>query len=184
MPFRFRRLALPELLLIEPKRYPDARGWFMEQFKRTEFAAAGIVDTFVQDNVSYSVRGVLRGLHYQAAPSAQAKLVTTLEGEVFDVAVDVRPDSDRYGQWTGVWLRADRGTALYIPTGFAHGFLVTSHDALVLYKCSAEYNPECERGIRWDDPVIAIRWPISDPIVSEKDRQFRPLGTTPREAKT
>ena len=172
MPFEFRRLEIPGLVLVQPGRFADERGWFMERFKRSAFTEAGIEDRFVQDNVSYSTYGVLRGLHYQVAPAEQAKLVTALQGEIFDVAVDLRPGSPSYRRWIGVPLDAARGEALYIPTGFAHGFVVISNEALVLYKCTAEYAPECERGLRWNDRSIGIHWPVSDPVVSPKDRKL------------
>ncbi len=172
MPFSFRALEIPDLIVIEPQRFPDERGWFMERFKASDFADAGIREQFVQDNVSFSSHGVLRGLHYQVAPAAQSKIVTTLSGEIFDVAVDLRPDSATYGRWLGLALSAARGEALYIPAGFAHGFVVTSREALVLYKCSAEYNRRCERGVLWNDPALAVRWPIADPVVSEKDHRL------------
>ncbi len=184
MPFSSLRLEVPELILITPRRFEDERGWFMERFKQSEFSALGIEDTFVQDNVSYSSYGVLRGLHFQIAPAAQAKLVTVLQGEIFDVAVDLRPDSASYGVWSGATLTAAHGETLYIPAGFAHGFLVTSPDALVFYKCSAEYNPQCERGIAWNDPTIGIRWPIENPTVSEKDKKFPLLRERPSEVVT
>ncbi len=175
MPFEFQRLRIPELVLVQPKRFPDQRGWFMETYKHSAFVEAGITTEFVQDNMSFSTHGVLRGLHYQIAPAEQAKLVTVLQGEIFDVAVDLRPDSATRLGWIGASLSAERGDALFIPAGFAHGFVVLSKDALVLYKCSAEFAPDCERGIRWDDPAIDIQWPLSNPIVSDRDRQLPSL---------
>ncbi len=182
MPFEFHALDIPGPLLIEPRRFPDERGWFMEFYKQSDFRAAGIAEQLVQDNVSFSSRGVLRGLHYQVAPAAQAKLVSVLHGEIFDVAVDIRPQSETYGRWIGHPLSAHSGAALYIPAGFAHGFVVTSADALVCYKCSAEYNHACERGIIWNDPSLGIEWPISDPIVSDKDRLLPLLPARPPSA--
>ncbi len=175
MPFEFRRLEIPDLVLVEPKRFADQRGWFMETYKHSAFVEAGISTEFVQDNMSFSTYGVLRGLHYQVAPAEQAKLVTVLQGEIFDVGVDLRPDSPTRLAWQGANLSAERGDALFIPAGFAHGFVVLSKDALVLYKCSAEFAPDCERGIRWDDPAIEIQWPLSNPIVSDRDRQLPTL---------
>ena len=170
MPFEFENLEIPDLVLIEPQRFPDERGWFMELHKEPDFQHAGIDEHFVQDNVSFSKHKVLRGLHYQVAPAQQAKLVTVLHGEIFDVAVDIRPHSPSYGRWIGLALSARAGSALYIPAGFAHGFVVTSADALVYYKCSTEYNHASERGIIWNDPSVGIEWPVSDPVVSAKDR--------------
>ena len=169
MPFKFTRLEVPDVILVQPKVLEDARGHFIELYKRTEFAAHGIPDAFVQDNYSSSVRGVLRGLHYQRPPQAQAKLVMVLRGEIFDVVVDLRRDSPAYGRWTGVMLSSSDRRMLYVPEGLAHGFCVTSDAADVMYKVTAEYTPELEGGVRWNDPAVGIRWPIADPIVSEKD---------------
>lgn len=181
MPFEFRKLEISGPLLIEPRRFPDERGWFMEMYRTSDFQQGGIDHHFVQDNLSFSTRGVLRGLHYQVAPAAQAKLVSVLHGEIFDVAVDIRPQSETYGRWISHPLSARTGAALYIPAGFAHGFVVTSADALVCYKCSAEYNHACERGIIWNDPSVGVDWPISDPVVSDKDRllPLLPPGPSP-----
>lgn len=184
MPFSTQRLEIPDLVLLIPQRFEDERGWFMERFKASAFLEAGVEDTFVQDNLSYSAYGVLRGLHYQVTPAAQAKLVTVFQGEVFDVAVDLRPGSPSYGAWSGATLTAERGEMLYIPAGFAHGFLVTSADALVFYKCSTEYSPQHERGIAWNDPALGIRWPIENPTVSEKDRNLPTLHARPSEVVT
>lgn len=175
MPFRFRRLEIPEIILVEPKIFGDDRGFFMETYKRSEFAANGIADTFVQDNHAHSVRGVLRGLHYQKDPQAQAKLVTVVWGEIFDVAVDIRQGSSTYGHWVGEVLSAENGRMLYIPAGFAHGYCVLSDVADLVYKASAEYAPDLERGILWNDPEIGIGWPITDPILSPRDEQLPPL---------
>ncbi len=169
MPFRFERLEIPDLVLVEGKAFEDPRGFFREVWKRPEFAAFGIADDFVQDNHSHSVRGTLRGLHYQKPPKAQAKLVMVLAGEVFDVAVDLRKGSPTFGRWAGVGLSAATGRMLYVPAGFAHGFCVTSAEADVFYKVTAEYAPELDRGVRWDDPAIGVRWPVADPVLSAKD---------------
>ncbi|MDR5694490.1 MAG: dTDP-4-dehydrorhamnose 3,5-epimerase [Armatimonadota bacterium] len=169
MPFRFTRLEIPDVIEIQLVPHPDRRGFFAEIYRQSEFEAHGIRGPFVQDNRSRSFRGVLRGLHYQKAPAAQAKLVTVLSGKIFDVAVDIRRGSPTYGRWVGTVLSGEDGRMLYIPVGFAHGFCVLSEVADVLYKVTAEYAPELERGIRWDDPDIGIRWPISDPILSPKD---------------
>ena len=160
---------LPGILLIEPKVFGDARGYFMETWSRSRYAEAGIPADFVQDNISFSQRGVLRGLHFQK-PNTQGKLVYVLQGEVFDVAVDIRVGSPHFGRWVGVTLSADNKRQLYIPPGFAHGFCVTSAQALFVYKCTDLYNPAAEATLRWDDPAIGIHWPIAEPLVSDKDR--------------
>jgi dTDP-4-dehydrorhamnose 3,5-epimerase len=172
--------ALPEVLLVEPRVFGDARGYFFEAYSAKRYADAGIAATFVQDNVSLSQRGVLRGLHFQH-PHGQAKLVGVLRGEVFDVAVDVRRGSPRFGGWVGECLSADNKRQLYIPPGFAHGFLVTSEEALFAYKCTEYYHPETERTIRWDDARIGIRWPIEGPVLSLKDNVAVTLDTMPAE---
>jgi len=161
--------ALPEVLLIEPTVYGDARGFFFESFSTERYEAAGVQGPFLQDNVSFSQRGVLRGLHLQN-PSAQGKLVSALEGEVFDVAVDVRVGSPRFGRWVGETLSATNKRQLWVPPGFAHGFVVTSAQALFAYKCTEYYRPEAEVCIRWDDPRIGIGWPTRDVTLSAKDR--------------
>ena len=164
---------LPGVLIVEPKVFPDARGFFVETYNKERYATCGIAADFVQDNLSYSSRGVLRGLHYQN-PYAQGKLVYVLQGEVWDVAVDIRSDSPQFGRWTSVTLSADNKRQFYIPPGFAHGFCVLSETALFTYKCTELYCPESDGGIRWDDPDIGIAWPIKEPILSEKD-QKQPL---------
>ena len=175
MAFKFQRLEIPDVILIEAQAFEDGRGLFVERYKRSIFSANGIDDTFVQDNYSHSLRGVLRGLHYQKHPKAQAKLVTVLKGEIFDVAVDIRRGSPTYSRWVGETLSAKDCRLLYIPVGFAHGFCVLSEEADVLYKVTAEYAPEMDRGVIWDDPEIGIRWPINDPTVSPKDAELPPL---------
>jgi dTDP-4-dehydrorhamnose 3,5-epimerase len=169
MPFTFQPLAIPDLILIEARHFQDERGFFLETFKRSAFAAHGIDLPFVQDNYSRSVRGVLRGLHFQKPPCAQGKLVQVIRGEVFDVAVDIRRGSPTYGQWAGMRLSGDRFQLLYIPVGFAHGFCVLSAEADFVYKVTAEYAPELDAGIVWNDPEIGVEWPIADAIVSPKD---------------
>jgi len=161
--------ALPGVLIIEPDVFSDARGFFFESYSYRRYADLGIADTFVQDNHSLSVRGTLRGLHYQAAPG-QAKLVRVARGTVFDVAVDIRWGSPTFGQWVGVELSAENKRQLYIPVGFAHGFCVTSEEAEFLYKCSSYYAPPLERGIAWNDPDLAISWPVAEPLLSDRDR--------------
>ena len=151
---------LPEVLILEPKVFGDERGFFMESFNQKEFdAAIGYRVTFVQDNHSRSARGVLRGLHYQLPPHAQGKLVRVVAGRVFDVAVDMRRSSPRFGRWTGVELSAQKNQQMWIPPGFAHGFLVLSESADFLYKTTDYYAPECEAALRWDDPALGIAWP-------------------------
>ena len=167
--------SLPGVLIIEPKIFPDARGFFVETYNKDRYVNNGILPEFVQDNLSFSTRGVLRGLHYQN-PHAQGKLVYVLQGEVWDVAVDIRRDSPQFGQWTAVTLSSENKKQFYIPPGFAHGFCVLSETALFTYKCTDLYHPECDGGVRWDDPTIAIQWPISDPILSDKDRNLPLLG--------
>lgn len=161
---------LPGVLLFEPKKFGDARGYFMETWREETYAAAGIRDKFLQDNMSFSQQGVLRGLHFQL-PRAQGKLVYCPIGEVYDVAVDIRYGSPTFGQWTGVTLSAEYGQQLYIPPGFAHGFCVTSAEALFCYKCTEYYDPEGDAGIRWDDPDIGVSWPLENASVSDKDGQ-------------
>lgn len=163
-------LALPEVKRIEPDVFGDARGYFMESFQAERYAQAGIVGPFVQDNLSYSRLGVLRGLHYQY-PNAQGKLVQILRGEVFDVAVDIRRGSPTFGRWVGEHLDATHHRQLWVPPGFAHGFCVLSETAQFAYKCTDYYAPDSERGLRWDDPDIGIRWPIQPEEVSSKDEK-------------
>lgn len=161
-------MPLPGVLLITPAVFQDERGWFSELYRAERFHAAGITDAFVQDNVSVSTRGVIRGLHLQE-PNAQAKLVSVVQGEVFDVAVDVRTGSPSFGRWVGTNLSAANHHQLLIPEGFAHGFAVISETAIVQYKCTQAYSAELELTIRWDDPDIGIDWPVRDPILSAKD---------------
>ncbi|WP_018154793.1 dTDP-4-dehydrorhamnose 3,5-epimerase [Methanothermococcus thermolithotrophicus] len=175
MPFIFKRLEIPEVVLIEPKVFEDDRGFFMETYKYSEFSKIGIDKMFVQDNCSKSKKGVLRGLHYQKNPNAQGKLVTCLKGEIFDVAVDIRKGSPTYGKYVGVILSEENKKMLYIPEGFAHGFCVLSDEAEVTYKCTAEYSPNDDAGIIWNDEYININWPIKDPILSEKDKNHPTL---------
>ena len=172
MPFEKKRLSIPDVLLISARRFKDARGFFEETYKASEFRSLGIDARFVQDNHSHSVRGVLRGLHYQKQPFAQGKLVRVLQGELFDVAVDIRKTSPTYGQWVAEILRGEDSKMLYIPPGFAHGFCVLSETVDFCYKCTAEYNPELDRGILWNDPDIEIEWPIRNPLLSEKDTKL------------
>lgn len=172
MPFRFSQLDLPGVVLIEPRVFPDDRGYFMETYKRGDFAGAGLTDAFVQENHSRSTRGTLRGLHYQRAPKAQGKLVRAIVGEIYDVAVDVRPESSTFGRWIGITLSAENRCMLFIPPWCAHGFCVVSETAEVVYKTTAEYSPQLESGVMWNDPALAIPWPIDTPVLSERDRKW------------
>lgn len=170
MPFRFNATELPGLLLIEPLVFSDERGFFMESYKHSEFAAQGIGEHFVQANQSRSFRATLRGLHFQKPPQAQAKLITALDGEIYDVVVDIRHGSRTFGKWQGMHLSAKNGRMLYVPAGFAHGFCVISEMADISYMTSAEYAPALECGIAWDDPDLKIAWPVDDPQLSQRDR--------------
>jgi len=169
MPFTFKKLDIPEILLVESQSFLDSRGYFLESFKESDYTKNGIHTKFVQDNFSHSKKDVLRGLHFQKPPKSQAKLVFVTRGEIFDVVVDVRKDSHTYGQWIGEILSEKNHKLLYIPKGFAHGFCVLSQEADVFYKTSAEYSSEHESGIIWNDPDINITWPIDKPIISKKD---------------
>lgn len=159
---------LPGVLIVEPKVFGDARGYFMESFQAERYAEAGIAGPFVQDNLSFSRRGILRGLHLQN-PRPQGKLVQVLQGEVFDVAVDVRVGSPTFGQWEGVILSAENARQYYVPPGFAHGFVVTSETALFAYKCTDYYMPQSEISLLWNDSDIGIEWPVTEPQLSAKD---------------
>ena len=161
-------LSLTEVLLVEPQRFGDARGYFLETYREERYRAAGIDLGFVQDNLSRSSRGILRGLHLQH-PNDQGKLVYVLAGEVFDVAVDVRVGSPTFGKWTGAVLSGEDHRQLWVPPGFAHGFCVTSESALFTYKCTAPYSVSDEVGVIWNDPAVGIVWPIADPKLSGKD---------------
>jgi dTDP-4-dehydrorhamnose 3,5-epimerase len=169
-------MSLPEVLLVEPDRLGDTRGYFLETWHQQRYAAAGIKMDFVQDNLSRSTHGILRGLHLQH-PNDQGKLVYVLEGEVFDVAVDVRVGSPSFGKWTGALLSASDHRQLWIPPGFAHGFCVTSASALFAYKCTALYSAADELGVAWNDPAIAITWPLAEPQLSAKDKALPCLAT-------
>ena len=174
----FKRLAIPDVICFTPKRHSDERGFFMETWNRKLFAENGIDVELVQDNHSLSRQpGVLRGLHFQTPPHAQAKLVRVLKGSIFDVAVDIRTGSPTFGKWVTETLTADNAKQLYVPIGFAHGFLTLEPDTEVAYKVTAFYAPECDRGIAWDDPDINIDWPdVSGGIIlSNKDRKHGPL---------
>lgn len=165
---KFIETSLPGCVIIEPQVFGDARGFFFESYNEAKYREAGITRRFVQSNVSKSARGVLRGLHYQW-PHPQGKLVSVLEGEVYDVAVDIRRGSPTFGRWAGVMLTAENHRHLWIPEGFAHGFCVVSEHATFSYQCTDLYNREADGSIRWDDPAIGIDWPVSSPLLSEKD---------------
>ena len=169
MPFSFKKLEIPDVILVEPRTFPDGRGFFMESYKESEFNLNGINTKFVQDNYSHSTKCVLRGLHYQKDPKAQAKLVMAIKGEIFDVAVDIRKNSPTFGKWVGELLSEKNHRLLFVPEGFAHGFCVLSDEVDVMYKVNNEYSPENDRGILWNDPKVGVKWPIDDPIISEKD---------------
>ena len=171
---------LPGVLVIEPKVYGDERGFFMETFQVERHAEIGIPDPFVQDNLSFSGYGILRGLHFQN-PHAQGKLVYVLRGTVYDVIVDIRTNSPTYGRWFGFELSADNKRQIWVPPGLAHGFCVTSEMALFAYKCTDYYKPDCEMTIRWDDPDIGIQWPVKQPTLSTKDAAAPSLVQIPRD---
>jgi len=168
-------LSLPGLLLIEPERFGDHRGYFVETWNKARYEKAGISKPFVQDNLSFSPKGVLRGLHFQQQ-QVQAKLVTVLQGVVFDVAVDIRVGSPTFGKWEAVTLSGENGHQLYVPEGMAHGFCITSEEALFSYKCSDFYHPQSEQCLLWNDPDIGIEWPLSTPELSAKDVKGLPLN--------
>ncbi len=169
---------LPGVFVIEPKVFGDERGFFMETWNEARYREAGLPVAFVQDNLSYSRHGVLRGLHFQN-PNQQGKLVYVLSGEVFDVAVDIRAGSPHFGEWTGTTLSAENKRQFYVPEGFAHGFVVLSDAALFAYKCTDRYNGQAEGSVLWNDSEIGIEWPIERPILSEKDGNAPPLSEMP-----
>lgn len=161
--------GLPGVMIIEPKVFGDTRGFFMETWNKARFVEHGLPSVFVQDNLSYSQKGVLRGLHFQN-PNAQGKLVYVLQGEVYDVAVDIRLGSPSFGKWEGVTLSSENKRQFYVPAGYAHGFCVTSETALFAYKCTEMYQPKLEYGVSWQDTDLGIQWPIEKPLLSEKDQ--------------
>ena len=170
--------AIPDVKIIEPDRFGDARGWFCETYNAERYKKAGITADFVQDNESFSSKGVVRGLHWQAAPYTQAKLVHVINGAVWDVAVDIRKGSPTYGKYIAEVLSAENGRQLYIPRGFAHGFIVLEDNTLFSYKCDNLYHPESERGMRFDDPALGIKWPeIGREIVLSAKDQRHPYFT-------
>lgn len=169
---------LPGVRIIEPDVYTDDRGAFLETWNARAYGKRGLNVSFVQDNLSRSHRHVLRGLHFQN-PRPQGKLISVLKGEAFDVVVDIRADSETFGEWESIVLSADNARQLYVPEGFAHGFLVTSDEALFHYKCTDFYHPDTERGIRWNDPTLGIDWPIDSPVLSERDQNAPLLEDLP-----
>lgn len=175
MASRFFQTEIPEVLIIEPRVFADERGFFMETYKRSEFAEHGIAEVFLQGNHSKSTKGILRGLHYQKRPKAQGKLVRALSGEIFDVVVDIREGAPTFGKWVSVTLSSENKKMLYVPVGFAHGFCVVSDEAEVFYMTTEEYAPECEAGISWNDPQLKIAWPIDKPQLSGRDRNWPSL---------
>lgn len=177
---RVEHTAIRSVLVIDPQVFGDARGYFHETWHRERYCSHGVPRDFVQDNVSRSQRGILRGLHLQE-PFGQGKLVQVLAGEVFDVALDVRVGSPTFGRWVGETLSEQNHRQLYIPPGFAHGFCVVSESALLSYKCTELYHPETELSISWNDPALAIDWPVKDPVLSKKDAAAHPLRDIPQE---
>lgn len=182
MSFRFEPTEIPDVVLVTPGRHGDARGFFSETYRRSAFREAGIDAEFVQDNVARSTGPVLRGLHFQAAPRPQGKLVRATVGAIFDVAVDLRPGSPTYAGWVARTLDAGEGAMLWIPEGFAHGYVVLTEVAEVAYKTTAEWEAALDRGVRWNDPDIGVAWPVADPILSAKDRNAPLLAELDAEA--
>ncbi len=175
MPSTLRPLAIPDVVLLERRVFPDERGYFAEMYKRSELLAHGIDVSFVQDNLARSTRGVLRGLHFQNPPAAQGKLVTVVRGEIWDVAVDVRRGSPTFGRWVAKTLGEANRRSLWVPPGFAHGYCVLSDEAHVVYRVTAEYAPPTEAGIVWNDPTLAIPWPVAAPVVTARDARLPTL---------
>ena len=175
MPFEFKRLEIIDVILIKPKVFGDERGFFMETYKKGDFEEVGIKGEFIQDNHSKSKYGVLRGLHFQKEPYAQAKIIRCVRGVIYDVVVDLRSGSQTFGKYVGVNLSEDNKYQLYIPRGYAHGFLVLSENAEVVYKVDNVYAPDYEGGLVWNDPYVDIQWPNDNPILSEKDKRWPTL---------
>jgi len=178
----FIRTEIPGVIVVEPRVYQDPRGFFYESYRKKLFTVNGIKDNFVQDNVSFSAKGVLRGLHYQVAPRAQAKLIRVIRGSVYDVAVDLRSRSKTFGKFFGIILSAENRKMLYVPKGFAHGFCVLEEGTEFMYKVSDYYSPEHEKGVLWSDPRLAIPWPKLDRpfILSDKDKKYPTLEAGPQ----
>lgn len=176
MPIEVTHTDIPGLLVIKTNVFQDERGAFCESYSKRVWAEAGLAEDFVQDNLSYSRKGTLRGLHYQIPPQAMGKLIRCMHGAIYDVAVDLRSDSPTFGKHVGLELSADNRLALWVPQGFAHGFLALEENCCVHYKCTAYYAPECERSLHYADPALAIDWPAVPQIVSQKDQVAPPLG--------
>ena len=171
MPFTFKKMEIPDVILISPKVFEDERGFFIETYKYDDFKKFGLSERFIQDNYSRSAKkGTLRGLHYQIEPKAQSKVIRVVRGSILDVAVDIRPGSTTYGKWVAATLSAGNREMMYVPKGFAHGFCTLEDDTEIIYKCNEVYSPEHERVIVWNDPAIGIEWPVADPILSERDK--------------
>lgn len=169
MPFKFEKLDIPDVVLVTPQTFKDSRGFFMETYKMSDFEASSIISNIKQTNFSVSQKNVLRGLHYQLNPSAQGKLVQCLRGSAFDVAVDIRKGSPYFGRWVSALVSAENRNILWVPEGFAHGFLTLEDNTEIMYSNTSEYSKKDERGIIWNDPDIAIKWPINDVLLSDKD---------------
>lgn len=176
MPFEFAPTDIKEVIEVRPRVFPDERGEFAELFKLGDFEQVGITQPLTQINYARSQRNVLRGLHYQVNPKAQAKLVWCPAGEVFDVAVDIRKNSPTYGQWVGRTLSSENKTMLYIPRGFAHGYCAITDNAEVMYACDEQYAPDQEGGVLWNDSELGIAWPVEEPVLAERDAAFPPLA--------
>ena len=169
MSFEIEKTRLNDLVLIKKKSHSDTRGIFSETFKESSFIELGLPTNFIQDNLVFSLKNTLRGLHYQKSPFFQGKLVNVIKGKIFDVAVDLRINSETYGNWQSFIIEASENKMIYIPEGFAHGYCTLSKEALVSYKTTSEYSPDSEGGIIWDDSSLQIKWPINNPILSSKD---------------
>lgn len=176
MAIKVQNLEIPDVMVVESPFFQDDRGYFLESFKQSDFEASGLPNSFYQDNLSFSHKGVLRGLHYQLPPYAQGKLVRVIQGLVWDVAVDIRKSSPTFKKWVAMELSEENQKALYIPPGCAHGFVVLSDSAKMLYKVTAEYNQQSEGGIVWNDPELGIDWPVEKPFMSEKDSGYPSLS--------
>lgn len=176
MPFDFKNTPLKRLVVIQPRVFADERGFFMETYKKSDFVKAGITEEFTQDNHSYSSKGVLRGIHFQKDPYAQGKLVRCIKGAVWDVAVDLRADSETFGQWYGLEITGENKIMFYIPPGFGHGFVTLKDNTHFLYKCTNEYNPDADSGIMWNDSDLNIEWPLTEGLsLSDKDLKLQSI---------
>lgn len=172
MPFEFKKTFIEGLVIVQPQIFGDDRGYFLESFKKEDYQKSGIPSEFVQENQSKSMKGVLRGLHFQNDPMAQGKLVSVVVGKVWDVAVDLRENSPTFLKWFGIELSGENHTQLFIPPGFGHGFVTLENNTYFQYKCTNYYSPEHDAGIKWDDPDVKVNWPIKDVLVSEKDQNL------------